>query len=85
MSAFELLVITGNSMQRLKQCLVETFSININNNLREAYFGIRAPAMLPSVQEISFELKGRALNMESSFTEGERVEIVKRLDAYEGL
>lgn len=86
-SQFELLVITNNSMQRLKNCLVEQFTINIHNDIQpyNGVFDSRFAAHVMNKSTIDFELKGKALNVEASFTEGERVEIVKRLDAYSHL
>lgn len=84
-TGFDLLFITRNTMSRLKDCMIEKYQQTLENEVVPFHSLNGMKAMLLGRSTVSFEFSGRAASISLDYNETERVEIVKRLDAYEGL
>lgn len=83
---FDLLIFYRDRAERLKGCKVQSFMVETNQNVKSGgLLGSREAYTIPTNTAIQFELKGVALEHNFECGRTERIEIVKRLEAYEDL
>jgi len=83
---FDILFLYENTLGRLKNCIVQEFKINVQTNVVPFNrIGSRETLNVPTGTSTEFMLTGVAQTTEMSVDELERVEIVKRIDAYKDL